>query len=229
MPAFGRTKVLTAAALISSDHLGRAIAPSFSFITMTLLNDKQIAKLAENDIFLPFVGEKRRTLDNGTKAISYGLSQAGYDIRLSSVEFLVFTMDQWDGGTYEQDVKNMDVEPTPTELIETADGSCYFVLPPHCHGLGTSLELISMPNDVFALCQGKSTYGRCGLIANILPIEPGWAGYLTMCLVNPTGFPIKLYANEGIAQLVLFGIEAVGEAYTGAYQNQGARVQLATV
>ena len=229
MPQFGRTKVLTAAALIFSDHLGREIAPSFSFITMTLLNDKQIAKLAEKDIFLPYVGEKRRTLDNGTKAISYGLSQAGYDIRLSSVEFLVFTMDQWDGGTYEQDVKNMDVEPTAAELIETADGSCYFVLPPHCHGLGTSLELISMPNDVFALCQGKSTYGRCGLIANILPIEPGWAGYLTMCLVNPTGFPIKLYANEGIAQLVLFGIEAVGEAYTGAYQNQGARVQLAAV
>ena len=196
---------------------------------MTLLNDKQISRLAEKDIFLPYVGEKRRTLDNGTKAISYGLSQAGYDIRLSSVEFLVFTMDQWDGGTYEQDVKNMDVEPTPAELVETADGSCFFVLPPHSHGLGTSLELISMPNDVFALCQGKSTYGRCGLIANILPIEPGWAGYLTMCFVNPTGFPIKLYANEGIAQLVLFGIEEVGEAYTGAYQNQGARVQLAAV
>jgi len=197
---------------------------------MTLLNDKQIAKLAEKDIFLPYVGEKRRTLDNGTKAISYGLSQAGYDIRLSSAEFLVFTMDQWDGWhIYEQDVKNMDVEPTATELVETADGSCYFVLPPHCHGLGTSLELISMPNDVFALCQGKSTYGRCGLIANILPIEPGWTGYLTMCLINPTDFPIRLYANEGIAQLVLFGIEEVGQAYEGLYQNQTARVQLAAV
>jgi deoxycytidine triphosphate deaminase len=85
---------------------------------MTLLNDKQIARLAEKDIFLPYVGEKRRTLDNGTKAISFGLSQAGYDIRLSSVEFLVFTMDQWDGGTYELDVKNFDVEPTATELVE---------------------------------------------------------------------------------------------------------------
>jgi dCTP deaminase len=227
MPRFGRTKV-PKAALISSDSLGASNRPFF-FSPMTLLNDKQIAKLAEKDIFLPYVGEKRRELDNGTKAISYGLSQAGYDIRLSSVEFLVFTMDQWDGGTYEQDVKNMDVEPTPTELVETADGSCYFVLPPHCHGLGTSLELISMPNDVFALCQGKSTYGRCGLVANILPIEPGWAGYLTMCLVNPTDFPIRLYANEGIAQLVLFGIEEVAEAYTGLYQNQTARVRLAAV
>jgi dCTP deaminase len=227
MPQFGRTKVLKAAALISSDHLGREIAPSFSFITMTLLNDKQIAKLAENDIFLPFVGEKRRELDNGTKAISYGLSQAGYDIRLSSVEFLIFKADE-DNSSF-LDAKNFDVKPCKAQLFEQLDGSCFFVLPPHSHGLGTSLELISMPNDVFALCEGKSTYGRCGLIANILPIEPGWAGYLTMCFVNPTGFPIKLYANEGIAQLVLFGIEEVGEAYSGAYQNQGARVQLAAV
>ena len=196
---------------------------------MTLLNDKQIAKLAENDIFLPFVGEKRRELDNGTKAISYGLSQAGYDIRLSSVEFLVFGLEQWDSAPFELDAKNFDTEPTLAELVELEDGSCYFLLPPHSHGLGISLELISMPNDVFALCEGKSTYGRCGLIANILPIEPGWTGYLTMCLINPTDFPIRLYANEGIAQLVLFGIEEVGESYSGAYQNQGARVQLAAV
>ena len=196
---------------------------------MTLLNDKQIAKLAENDIFLPFVGEKRRELDNGTKAISFGLSQAGYDIRLSSVEFLVFGLEQWDNAPFELDAKHFDTEPTEAELIEQEDGSCYFLLPPHSHGLGISLELISMPNDVFALCEGKSTYGRCGLIANILPIEPGWAGYLTMCLINPTDFPIRLYANEGIAQLVLFGIEEVGETYTGVYQNQSARVQLAAV
>ena len=196
---------------------------------MTLLNDRQIAKLAENDIFLPFVGEKRRTLDNGTKAISYGLSQAGYDIRLSSVEFLVFTPNDNGDGLGELDAKCFEAEPTESWLMEQVDGSCFFILPPHSHGLGTSLELISMPNNVFAMCEGKSTYGRCGLIANILPIEPGWTGYLTMCFVNPTGFPIRLYANEGIAQLVLFGIEEVDEAYTGAYQNQSARVHLAAV
>jgi dCTP deaminase len=108
--------------------------------------------------------------------------------------------------------KNMEETLSPRQnCLKQQTARAISSLPPHCHGLGTSLELISMPNDVFALCQGKSTYGRCGLIANILPIEPGWAGYLTMCLINPTDFPIRLYANEGIAQLVLFGIEEVGK------------------
>jgi len=86
-----------------------------------------------------------------------------------------------------------------------------------------------MPNNVFALCEGKSTYGRCGLIANILPIEPGWIGHLTMCLINPTETPIRIYANEGIAQLVLFGIDETSKPYEGIYQKQSSRVQFAAV
>lgn len=194
-----------------------------------LLNDKQITKLAENDIFLPFVGEKRRTLDNGTKAISYGLSQSGYDIRLSSVEFLTFDLLPFETDTKLIDAKNFDLEAQSAELHEQKDGSAYFILPSLSYGLGTSLELISMPDSVFAMVEGKSTYGRCGLIANILPIEPGWSGYLTMCLVNPTNFPIKLYANEGIAQVIMWEIDPVEKAYEGLYQKQSARVQLAAV
>lgn len=194
-----------------------------------LLNDNQIAKLAENDIFLPFVGEKRRTLDNGTKAISYGLSQSGYDIRLSSVEFLTFDLLPFETESKLIDAKNFDLEAQSAELHEQEDGSAYFILPSLCYGLGTSLELISMPDNVFAMVEGKSTYGRCGLIANILPIEPGWTGYLTMCLVNPTNFPIKLYANEGIAQVIMWEIEPVNKVYEGFYQKQSARVQLAAV
>ncbi len=199
---------------------------------MTLLNDKQISQLAENDIFLPFIGEKRRTLDNGTKAISYGLSQSGYDIRLSSVEFLVYeplftTENFFDGPII--DPKNYEANVVVATLEEQEDGSCYFILPPNTYALGTSLELISMPNNVFALCEGKSTYGRCGLIANILPIEPGWIGHLTMCLINPTSTPIRVYANEGIAQLVLFGIDETSKPYEGIYQKQSSRVQFAAV
>ena len=199
---------------------------------MTLLNDKQIAKLAENDIFLPFVGEKRRELDNGTKAISYGLSQSGYDIRLSSVEFLVyeplFTTENFFDGLI-IDPKSYEANVVVATLKEQEDGSCYFILPANTYALGTSLELISMPNNVFALCEGKSTYGRCGLIANILPIEPGWTGHLTMCLINPTETPIRIYANEGIAQLVLFGIDETSKPYEGIYQKQSSRVQFAAV
>lgn len=196
---------------------------------MTLLNDKQIIQLAENDIFLPFISEKRRTLDNGTKAISYGLSQAGYDIRLSSVEFLVHEPSEnlFDDSII--DPKNYKSSVVDAILQEQEDGSCYFILPPNTYALGTSLELISMPNNVFALCEGKSTYGRCGLIANILPIEPGWTGHLTMCLINPTKTPIRIYANEGIAQLVLFGIDETSKPYEGIYQKQSSRVQFAAV
>jgi len=199
---------------------------------VTLLNDKQISQLAENDIFLPFIGEKRRTLDNGTKAISYGLSQSGYDIRLSSVEFLIYeplftTENFFDGPIV--DPKNYEANVVVATLEEQEDGSCYFILPANTYALGTSLELISMPNNVFALCEGKSTYGRCGLIANILPIEPGWIGHLTMCLINPTETPIRIYANEGIAQLVLFGTDETSKPYEGIYQKQSSRVQFAAV
>jgi dCTP deaminase len=197
---------------------------------MTLLNDKQIAKLAENDIFLPFVGEKRRELDNGTKAISFGLSQAGYDIRLSSVEFLIFNADSVGDVTWASDPKDFDQDPISAKLFEQEDGSCYFLLPPHSHGLGTSLELISMPNDVLAICQGKSTYARLGLVTNTTPAEPGWSGYFTMCFINPTDFPIRLYANEGVAQFLLIQLSSnVEQAYTGAYQNQKAKATLSKV
>jgi dCTP deaminase len=82
-----------------------------------------------------------------------------------------------------------------------------------------------MPNDVLAICQGKSTYARLGLVTNTTPAEPGWSGYFTMCFINPTDFPIRLYAGEGIAQFLLIQLSSnVEQAYTGAYQNQKARV-----
>ena len=195
-----------------------------------MLNDRQIAKLAENDIFMPFVGEKRRTLDDGTKAISYGLSQAGYDLRLSPEQFIVV-----DGKTVKGTNKGeLDAKlfsstiPYEAPLVHSPCGN-YFRLPPHSYGLGISHELISMPNNVIGICDGKSTYARCGIIINVTPIEPGWAGHLTISISNPTAFPARIYANEGIVQVMLMEIEEVGQAYTGNYQNQGANVQVAAV
>ena len=198
---------------------------------MSLLYDKEIQQLAELDVFLPFVGEKRRTLDNGIKAISYGLSQAGYDIRLSPDQFLVF-----DGKEFKWTNKpTLDPklsDPTlPYEApLVHSEGSSFFILPPHSFGLGVSLELISMPPCIMGLCDGKSTYARCGIIINVTPIEPGWSGHLTMHIANPTPFPARIYANEGIVQVMLYQLNGdVAESYTGHYQNQGASVQLAAV
>ena len=198
---------------------------------MSLLYDKEIQQLAELDVFLPFVGEKRRTLDNGTKAISYGLSQAGYDIRLSPDQFLVFDGKEFKGERKPTlDPKMSDATVPYNATLVHHEGSSFFVLPPHSFGLGVSLELISMPPCIMGLCDGKSTYARCGIIINVTPIEPGWSGHLTMHIANPTPFPARIYANEGIVQVMLYQLNGdVGEAYSGHYQNQGANVQLAAV
>lgn len=196
---------------------------------MTLLTDREIQVLAENDIFFPFVGEKRRELDNGTKALSYGLSHAGYDLRLSPTEFKIILPQP---RLNILDVKAFDENAMiQTELKIEEDGSSYFVMPPTSYGLGVSLERISMPNDVMGICDGKSTYARQGTIINVTPIEPGWCGHLTICIVNPSPFPVRIYANEGIVQVMLFKMSSeVDSAYgDGKYQDQGASVQLAAV
>ena len=194
-----------------------------------LLNDRQISKLAENDLFMPFVGEKRRTLDDGTKAISYGLSQAGYDLRLSDAEFLIVDKTSGGGGkAFDPKLPDSSVFGQAELYHDDLLDSSFFRLPPFSYGLGRSHELISMPSNVIGLCDGKSTYARCGIIINVTPIEPGWAGYLTISISNPTPLPVRIYANEGIVQVMLCPIEEVKKAYTGLYQNS-TKVQLAAV
>jgi len=191
------------------------------------LNDKEINALAELDILMPFVGEKRREVD-GYKAVSYGLSQCGYDIRLSPKQFAIFDNMQYLTPDKALCPKLNGVRAYDAVLEHGEDGS-FFELPPRSIGNGISLERFSMPNDIGAIVKGKSTYARLGLVTNITPIEPGWSGYLTMNFVNASEFPIRLYANEGIAQVMFFRCGEVDKPYTGHYQNQGAKVQLAAV
>jgi dCTP deaminase len=193
-----------------------------------LLNDKEISILAENDILFPFVGEKTRELDNGTKALSYGLSHAGYDLRLSPQGFMVINNNN--------PVEALDVKAFNKELMYEAspieeNGSTFFVLPPFSYALGVSVELITMPSNIMGICDGKSTYARQGTIINVTPIEPGWSGHLTICIVNPLAFPARIYANEGIVQVMFARLsEAVNQGYgDGKYQNQGANVAFAAV
>ena len=193
-----------------------------------LLNDKEISILAENDIIFPFVGEKTRELPNGTKALSYGLSHAGYDLRLSPKGFMVINNSA--------PVEALDVKSFNKELMYEAcpmeeNGSTFFVLPPFSYALGVSVELLTMPSNIMGLTDGKSTYARQGTIINVTPIEPGWSGHLTICIVNPLAFPVRIYANEGIVQVMFARLNGSSKQDygDGKYQNQGANVAFAAV
>jgi dCTP deaminase len=218
------------AATTSSEFFSTTITGRFgalSSLTTMFLNDKEINALAELDILMPFVGEKRRTA-NGHKAVSYGLSQCGYDIRLSLEQFSVFEDDQLllEGQALcpkANAVKTYDLIAQHSEL------GFFYELPPRSVGNGISLERFSIPNDIGAIVKGKSTYARLGLITNITPIEPGWSGYLTMNFINTSSFPIRLFAEEGIAQVMFFRCGEVEKPYEGHYQNQSAKVHLAAV
>ena len=211
----------------------RALMRPFLFFKTMLLNDKEISILAENDIIFPFVGEKTRELDNGTKALSYGLSHAGYDLRLSPKGFMVIdnTVNQSAVAPEPLDVKAFNkelmVEAEPVEQ----NGSTFFVMPPFSYALGVSVELLTMPPNIMGLTDGKSTYARQGTIINVTPIEPGWSGHLTICIVNPLAFPVRIYANEGIVQVMFARLSsAADQDYgQGKYQNQGVNVAFAAV
>jgi len=193
-----------------------------------IYNDKALQVLQDNkEVFFPYHGEKCRLNDNGRKAVSFGLSQAGYDITLSPERFLVFTPPE-DHPVFLCPKLSHVIEPVTAELQTTDEGS-FFWLPPHCSALGASVELFTMPNHVMGFGFGKSTYARLGIIANITPIEPGWCGHLTISIVNPTPMFARIWANEGIAQIVLADCGEVEKPYEGAYQNAATVPMLATV
>lgn len=134
----------------------------------------------------------------GEGKVSYGLSSYGYDIRLAK-RFKVFTPMYGAQGVV--DPKNFD------ERLVTEHIGDHCIIPPNSFVLGVSLERFSMPVNVTGICLGKSTYARCGIIVNITPLEAGWKGYLTIEISNSTPLPVKVYANEGIAQVLFFESE----------------------
>jgi len=145
--------------------------------------------------------------------ISYGLSSYGYDIRVAP-EFKVFT-----------NVHNVVVDPKafdPRSFVDVREKTC--IIPPNSFALARTEEYFRMPRTVLAICVGKSTYARCGIVVNVTPLEPGWEGYLTLEISNTTPLPAKIYAGEGIAQLLfLEGDEEPSVVYAdrkGKYQHQ---------
>lgn len=182
---------------------------------MSIKEDKWIRQMAiAYGMIEPFVDRQINTnAETGEKLISYGLSSYGYDLRLSR-EFKVFT-----------NVYNSLVDPkhfTEDTFISITDDVC--IIPPNSFALAHSVEYFRIPRNVLTMCIGKSTYARCGLIVNVTPFEPEWEGYVTIEISNTTPLPAKIYANEGIAQVLFFEANETCEvSYAerkGKYQKQ---------
>jgi len=176
---------------------------------MSIKSDRWIRKMAlEYDMIKPF--SKNQI---SRKKISYGLSSYGYDIRVAD-EFKVFTSTN----TTIVDPKRFD----PRSLIDVKGNYC--IIPPNSFILARTVEYFKIPRNILTICLGKSTYARCGIIVNVTPFEPEWEGYATLEISNTTPLPAKIYANEGIAQIIFLEADEECEVSykdkKGKYQAQ---------
>lgn len=162
----------------------------------------------EQGMIEPFTDAQVR---NGV--ISYGVSSYGYDIRVAD-EFKIFT----NINSAVVDPKNFD----PASMVDFKGDVC--IIPPNSFALARTVEYFRIPRNIFTICVGKSTYARCGIIINVTPFEPEWEGFVTLEISNTTPLPAKIYANEGIAQVIFFeGDEECSISYAdkkGKYQYQ---------
>lgn len=178
---------------------------------MSIKSDRWILEqsLAKNMI-VPFEETSVRTI-NGKKVISYGLSSYGYDIRVAD-EFKIFH----NASSEIVDPKNFN----ESSFIEHKGE--HVIIPPNSFILARSVETFKIPRDTLVVCLGKSTYARIGLIVNVTPLEPEWGGILTIEISNTTPLPAKVYANEGIAQLLFFQSD---EECITSYKDKGGKYQ----
>lgn len=179
-----------------------------------LLSDKEIIKLCEEQgLVRPFEVEQ---VSNG--CVSYGVSSYGYDIRVGT-HFKI--MGPQLGGNKIIDPKNFD-DSVFVEIHKEKGEACH--IPPNSFALAESIETFRIPNDILGICMGKSTLARCGLSVPITPLEPGWEGILTIEVSNTTPLPAKIYAGEGIAQILFIrGAQKCSVSYAdkkGKYQHQ---------
>ena len=176
---------------------------------MSVMSDRWIRRMAtEHAMIEPFVETQKRD-----GVISFGLSSYGYDARVAD-EFKVFT-----------NVDSAIVDPksfNPSSFVDRTGPVC--IIPPNSFALARTVEYFRIPRDVLVICLGKSTYARCGIIVNVTPLEPEWAGQVTIEISNTTPLPAKIYAHEGICQfLFIHGNEPCETSYAdkrGKYQGQ---------
>ena len=180
---------------------------------MSIKSDRWIRRMAlEHRMIEPF--EPRQVRErNGEKIISYGTSSYGYDVRCAN-EFKIFT-----------NINSTIVDPKRFDeksFVDLTADVC--IIPPNSFALARTVEYFRIPRDVLTICLGKSTFARCGIIVNVTPLEPEWEGHVTLEFSNSTPLPAKIYANEGVAQMLFLQSDEVCETSykdrDGKYQGQ---------
>ena len=179
---------------------------------MSIKSDKWIRRMAAEGMIEPFEPGQVRQV-NGNRIVSYGTSSYGYDVRCAD-EFKIFT-----------NINSAIVDPKAfdsSSFVDVKSDVC--IIPPNSFALARTVEYFRIPRSVLTICLGKSTYARCGIIVNVTPLEPEWEGHVTLEFSNTTPLPAKIYANEGIAQVLFFeGDEEPITSYRdkkGKYQGQ---------
>ena len=179
---------------------------------MSIKSDKWIQEMSEKkDMIKPFSKNQARLDEDGNKLISYGVSSYGYDVRCSN-EFKVFT-----------NIHSAVVDPKSFDKKSFVDiDSDICVIPPNSFALARTVEYFKIPRNVLTVCLGKSTYARCGIIVNVTPLEPEWEGHVTLEFSNTTNLPAKIYAGEGVAQMLFFESDEECEI---SYKDRGGKYQ----
>lgn len=176
---------------------------------MSIKSDKWIRRMAaEKGLIEPFQSNQIREA-KGERVISYGTSSYGYDIRCAD-EFKIFT----NINSAVVDPKNFD----NNSFVDLKADVC--IVPPNSFALARTVEYFRIPRDILTICLGKSTYARCGIIVNVTPLEPEWEGHVTLEFSNTTPLPAKIYANEGVAQVLFLQADEVCET---SYADRGGK------
>jgi dCTP deaminase len=186
------------------------VAP-FGRVRVTIKSDRWIRRMAEeHQMIEPFEPGQVRESDSG-RIVSYGTSSYGYDVRCSD-EFKIFT-----------NIESAFVDPKSFDESSFVDKKIdVCIIPPNSFALARTVEYFRIPRNVLTICLGKSTYARCGIIVNVTPLEPEWEGHVTLEFSNTTPLPAKIYANEGIAQMLF--LESDEECET-SYKDRGGKYQ----
>lgn len=177
---------------------------------MAIKSDKWIKRMSAKGMIEPFESGQVRE-DDGKKIVSYGTSSYGYDVRCAD-EFKIFT-----------NINSAIVDPKEfreDSFVDVQSDVC--VIPPNSFALARTVEYFRIPRSVLTICLGKSTYARCGIIVNVTPLEPEWEGHVTLEFSNTTTLPARIYANEGVAQMLFF--ESDEECET-SYKDRGGKYQ----